>query len=151
MASSARIIGTKQLEKALVEAFADWAENDVNNKYWRDEFFSNKWPYEGVTQRKNGETAGPGPRNIVDTEELYKSGVESFDLTINQNGVLATWHWNAKNSSGEEYAWYVHEGKGPHAATPRKWTDELSDEWLFGSSSIKRDLMDAIERHLNGR
>ena len=150
MASSARIIGTKRLEQALVEAFADWAENDVNNSYWREKF-EERYPYPGpVTARKAKPPAG-NPRDILDTEELYKSGVESFDLNTSPDGARADWHWNAKNSSGEEYAWFVHEGQGPHSRHPRAWTDELSDEWLFGSSSIKRDLMDAIERHLNGR
>ncbi len=146
---SARIVNAAQVEQALLAAFEEWVEEDVNDKYWREQFFSKKWKYNNVTIRKNGDTAGPGPRAIVDLQNLYKSGIESLKLEIGRDGAEARWHWDAKNSSGEEYAWYVHEGEGPHSVTPRKWTDELSDEWLFGYSAIKRDLMDAIERHLN--
>lgn len=150
MAGSARFVGTEQIEQALLAAFEEWASDDVNNEYWREEFFSRKWQYDGTTVRKNGETAGPGPRNIVDLENLYDSGVRSFRFERSADGAEAKWHWNATNSSGEEYAWFVHEGQGPHSRTARPWTDELASEWLFGMSEIKGDLMEAIDRHLNG-
>lgn len=149
MANTARILNVKSIENQLVEAFLEWAEDDVNGEYWAEQFFTNKWPYPSQTKRRNGETAGPGPRNIVDTQELYDSGVESMKLSKSSNGASADWHWNAKNSTGDEYAWYVHEGQGPHSLEPRRWTDELSSEYLFGNSRLKRQLMDKIQSKLN--
>lgn len=151
MAGIARIVGANLIEAALVDAFRDWVEDDVNDEYWAQEFFQSKWPYDAVTKRKNGETVGPGPRDIVDTQELYDSGVESLKVTNGTTEVRADWHWNAKNSSGEEYAWYVHEGRGPHSVDPRKWTDELSDPGLFDGSMIKRKLMSRIASNLGTR
>lgn len=149
MAGTARIIGTKALEKALLGAFQKWTEDDVNGQYWREKF-EEQYPYEGPpTVRKNGEIAGD-PRNILDTEELYDSGVESYRYSIDANGGEANWHWDAKNSSGEEYAWFVHEGQGPHSREPRRWTDELASEYLFEGSEIKGRLMARIDQGLNG-
>lgn len=149
MAGTARIIGTKALEKALLSAFQQWTEDDVNGEYWRERF-EDEYSYEGPpTQRKNGEIARD-PRNILDTEELYDSGVESYRYQENVNGAEANWHWNAKNASGEEYAWFVHEGRGPHSREPRRWTDELASEYLFEGSEIQGRLMARIDQSLNG-
>lgn len=148
MAGIARIIGTKAIEKQLLEAFREWTKEDVNGEYWREKFEEN-YPYPGpLTERKNGELAGD-PRNILDTEELYDSGVESYSYSSSPNGARADWHWNAKNSSGIEYAWFVHEGEGPYSRAPREWTDEMASEYLFEDSEIKRRLMEAIDRRLN--
>lgn len=151
MAGIARIVGANLIENALIAAFEEWVEEDVNDDYWAEEFFQSKWPYDSITKRKNGDTVGPGPRDIVDTQALYDSGVESLKVTKRPTEVRADWHWNAKNSSGSEYAWYVHEGKGPHSVEPRKWTDELSDPGLFEGSMIKRKLLDRIDSSLNSR
>jgi len=148
MAGTARIIGAKQLEQALLAAFEEWTREDVNERHWREKF-EDDYRYPGPpTLRKNGEIAG-NPRDILDTEALYESGVESYKFTRGATGAEANWHWDAKNSSGEEYAWFVHEGQGPHSRVPRPWTDELASEYLFETSAIKRDLMNALDRHLN--
>lgn len=149
MAGIARIIGAKALEKALLSAFQQWTEDDVNGDYWREKF-EEQYPYPGPpTLRKNGEVAG-NPRDILDTEALYDSGVESYRYSSAPDGAEANWHWNAKNSSGEEYAWFVHEGQGPHSREPRRWTDELASEFLFEGSEIKGRLMARIDQNLNG-
>jgi hypothetical protein len=148
MAGIARIVGTKDVEAALVQAFKEWTE-DVNDTYWRERF-EKKYPYKGEpTTRKNGEVVG-NPRDILDTEALYESGVESYEYRSEVNGARADWHWDAKNGSGEEYAWFVHEGKGPYSREPRRWTDEMASEYLFETSNVKRDLMSKIESKLNG-
>lgn len=149
MAGTARIIGTKALEKALLSAFQQWTEDDVNGEYWREKF-EEQYPYPGPpTLRKNGEVAD-NPRDILDTEALYDSGVESYRYASAPNGAEANWHWDAKNSSGEEYAWFVHEGQGPSSREPRRWTDELASEYLFEGSEIKDRLMARIDQSLNG-
>jgi len=149
MAGIAKITGTKDLEKALLDAFQVWTEEDVNGQYWREKF-EEQYPYEGPpTLRKNGEVVGD-PRNILDTEKLYDSGVESYEYSSDANKGQANWHWNAKNSSGEEYAWFVHEGQGPYSRKPRRWTDQLASEYLFDQSEIKDRLMTRIDQSLNG-
>ena len=147
MAGIARIVGGESLEKALLRAFEDWTEEDVNDRYWRERF-EKKYKYPGaITVRKNGERAGD-PRNILDTEALYESGVDSYDYEKGEFEALATWHWNAKNSSGIEYAWYVHEGEGPYSREPRRWTDEFQSDYLFETSNIKGELMDRMATEL---
>ena len=150
MAGTARIIGAKALEKALLSAFQQWTEEDVNGEYWRERF-EEKYKYANrITVRKEKPPAG-NPRDILDTEELYDSGVKSYDFSLNSNGARADWHWNAKNSSEKEYAWYVHEAEeGPSEGYPRRWTDELASEYLFEGSEIKSRLMNRIDRSLNG-
>jgi len=49
---SARIIGAKQIEKALLDAFEVWAEEDINDAHWDDQFRDMdewEWPGEIVT------------------------------------------------------------------------------------------------------
>ena len=121
----AKIIGAKRIEKALLDAFEIWATEDINDAHWDDQFKDDKWKYSNVTERKNRETVGPEPRNIYDLGELYRSGVNSFRFTREQSGAKASWHWNATNSSGNEYAWYVHEGIGSNV-TARPFTDDIS-------------------------
>jgi hypothetical protein len=150
MAGIARIVGTKALEKALLSAFQQWTEDDVNGEYWREQFEKDYKYANRITKRKEKPPA-ENPRDILDTEELYESGVKSYDYSVNNIGARADWHWNAKNSSGEEYAWYVHEAlEGSSKGYPRRWTDELASEYLFEDSEIKGRLMSRIDQSLNG-
>lgn len=151
MAGTARIVGGASIEKALLNAFEQWVKEDVDEDYMTEQFFENKWPYPGPpTQRKSGTIAG-NPRDIVDTAALYESGKNSFRYQEGPNGASADWHWDAKNSSGEEYAWYVHEGQGPYARVARPWTDELAAPNLFDQSTIKQQLVSRIDSSLNTR
>ena len=121
---SARIIGAKQIEKALLDAFEKWAEEDINDAHWDDQFRDmEQWEWDGETRRKNGEVVG-SPRDIYDLGDLYESGVKSFKLNRTTAGAEANWHWDATNSSGEEYAWYVHEGTRKMPGRP--FTDDIS-------------------------
>lgn len=139
--TGAKIVNAKELEKAILQAFTEWAEDDIDDKYMSEQFLDDgRWQYPPPgTLRKNGETAG-NPRNIYDTGELYRSGRESFRVEVNTQGAEASWYWDAKNSSGEEYAWFVHEGQGPYARAARPWTDEISMPFLFQGSEAQRDL-----------
>jgi hypothetical protein len=148
MAGTARIIGAGDLERALLEAFQQWTQGDVNEEYWREKF-EELYPYPGPqTIRKEKPPAG-NPRDILDTEALYESGVESYRYEAGPNGAAANWHWNAKNASGQEYAWYVHEGQGPYSREARPWTDEMASEWLFKGSIIERKLIQRIDEQLS--
>jgi len=125
MAISAKIINQQLIEQALVAAFEDWASEDINKTHWDQQFKdSSRWRYEGETTRRNRQVV-TSPRDIYDLGSLYESGVESFRLIKNAKGPEAKWHWNAINSSGNEYAWYVHEGLGTNA-TARPFTDDVS-------------------------
>jgi hypothetical protein len=136
----ARITNQKAIEAALVKAFETWAEEDVNDKFFSEQFIDRQWPYPGpITIRKEAAPASD-PRNIYDTGSLFKSGQDSFTLNNGVNSSSAEWHWDAKNASGQEYAFYVHEGKGPHSRVPRKWTDDLVIPSLFEVSEAKADL-----------
>jgi hypothetical protein len=126
----ASLNGIKQIEQALVNAFKDWTEQDINNAFWDDQFKEDKWDHSLLTRRKNGDTVG-SPRDIYDLGELYDSGKESYKLTNSAGNVTARWHWDAKNSSGKEYAIYVHEGTGTNAGYPRGFTDDLSIAFSF--------------------
>ncbi len=149
MANTARMVGGESWERALLIAFQKWTEKDVNEQYWREKF-EDEYKYEGpITIRKKKPPAG-NPRDILDTEELYKSGVKSYDYSADGDGARADWHWDAENSSDEQYAWFVHEGQGPHSREPRRWTDELASEYLFEGSEIERRLLNRIEKEING-
>jgi hypothetical protein len=124
------IVGAKfnnsaSLEKALANAFKKWAKEDINEAHWDDQFKDmGRWQYNNETKRKNGEVVG-SPRDIYDYGELYRSGVESFRINESPEMVEAAWHWDAKNSSGQEYAWYVHYGKGTNVDA-RPFTDDIA-------------------------
>jgi hypothetical protein len=136
----ARITNQKAIEAALVKAFKTWAEEDVNDKFFSEQFIDRQWPYPGpITIRKEAALASD-PRNIYDTGSLFKSGQDSFTTPSGVDRLSAEWHWDAKNASGQEYAFYVHEGKGPHSRVPRKWTDDLVIPSLFEVSEAKADL-----------
>lgn len=121
---NATLLNSKKLEQALVTAFEQWATEDINDAHWDDQFKDDRWKYQGETRRKNGEVV-TSPRDIYDLGSLYESGVNSFTLAPSSNGMDARWHWDAKNSSGREYAWYVHEGLSTNQ-TPRPFTDDIS-------------------------
>lgn len=136
----ARIVNSRLIEAALVKAFETWAEEDINDKFFSEQFIDRQWPYPGPeTIRKKRAPAGD-PRDIYDTGALFKSGQDSFTINRNVDIPSAEWHWDAKNSSGMEYAFYVHEGKGPYARVPRKWTEDLVVPSLFEPSEAKADL-----------
>ena len=130
----------------LVKAFETWTRFDVND-YFRDQFLEDKWPYDGETERKNGETV-TSPRNIFDLGDLYRSGRDGFTITQEGVDVTASWNWDAKNSSGRGYAWYVHEGLSTNLA-PRKWTDIFQQRDLFDGSQVSKELKMRIRTALN--
>ena len=123
----AEIVNGHVIENALIAAFETWVEEDINKRHW-DEQFKNmsKWPYDlgdKPTVRKNGQTVD-SPRDIYDLGLLYKSGLKTvFEDTGAM--VTANWHWDAKNTKGKEYAWYVHEGIGSNT-TARPFTDDIA-------------------------
>jgi hypothetical protein len=139
----AKLIGGDILEKKLRAAFETWASEDIDDAYWDDQFKNEKWIYSNETKRKNGETV-TSPRDIYDLGALYDSGRESFRITQGSLDITATWNWDAQNSSGRAYAWYVHEGLGTNVA-PRPWTDELQVPSRFEASSVRLALKRRIK------
>ena len=101
------------------------------------------WEYDGQTLRRNGEVVD-SPRDIYDTGELYRSGIESYDFNVSRNTAMADWRWDARNSSGRYYAYYVHEGQGTNL-TARPWTDELAIPQKFDNSIVKKALLRRIK------
>ena len=143
----ARIINQRLIEQALLDAFDKWAEEDVNNAHWDDPFQDmSKWQWDGETRRKNGETV-LSPRDIYDLGELYQSGVDSFKLSRTTNGTEANWHWDATNSSGEEYAWYVHEGTNKMQGRP--FTDDISVAPAFFRKGPGKALLRQVQQSLS--
>jgi len=136
----ATLVNSRQLEAQLAAAFTEWVDKEVNDDFMSEQFQTNKWDYPRRTVRKNGQQVGPGRRDIYDLGNLYRSGQRSFRINKGSAEIVASWHWNATNSSGDEYAWYVHEGKGPHSIEPRPWTDEVAVPALFSRSPLKRAL-----------
>jgi hypothetical protein len=139
----AKLINAKVIETKLAQAFEEWAREDINNAYWDDQFKDDKWSYANETRRKNGEVVTE-PRNIYDLGKLYESGRESFSITQGGLDVTASWNWDAKNSSGGGYAWYVHEGLSTNVE-PRRWTDELQEPARFNVSVLKKALKGRIK------
>jgi hypothetical protein len=129
------IVNAKSLEAKLVKAFETWTRFDVND-YFRDQFLEEKWPYDGETERKNGETVS-SPRDIFDLGELYRSGRDSFSISQGGIDITASWDWDAKNDSGRGYAWYVHEGLSTNLS-PRQWTDVFQQRDLFAGSNVSK-------------
>jgi hypothetical protein len=122
---SGKIHNSAALEKALASAFKKWAKEDINEAHWDDQFREmGRWKYDNETKRKNGEVVG-NPRDIYDYGLLYESGVESFKINESPSVIEASWHWDAKNSSGQEYAWYVHYGKGTNVDA-RPFTNDIA-------------------------
>ena len=120
------LINPRSIEAALVKAFEDWADEDVNDNFFSEQFISRQWSYPGPETIRKARGPAGDPRDIYDTGALFKSGQESFTLQGGVNGVEANWHWDAKNSSGQEYAFYVHEGKGPHSRSQYRCGDAIA-------------------------
>lgn len=145
MAIGAKIVGMRNIERALQKAFETWAEEDIDDEYMAQKFLDpGEWEYDypnppGYTERKSGEVVR-SPRNIRDLGDLYKSGKESFKV----EGFFASWTWDAVNSQGGAYAYYVHEGIGTNG-TPRPWTDDISIPARFDAGVEKRQLISRIE------
>ncbi len=138
-------INPRAIEAKLVKAFETWTRFDVND-YFRDQFLEDKWLYDGETVRKSGETA-TSPRNIFDLGDLYRSGRDSFSISQGGVDITASWDWDAKNSSGRAYAWYVHEGLSTNLA-PRQWTDIFQQQDLFDRSQVSKELKMRIRNAL---
>jgi hypothetical protein len=102
-----------------------------------------------VTFRKNREIVGPELRDIYDLGKLYESGIKSYNFTAGTGGAEANWHWDAKNNAKtpEEYAWYVHEGRGSNIRA-RKFTDQVSDAKFSFMSDIGLNLLDRVQAKL---
>lgn len=147
---SIKFEGGMALEKALTNAFKEWATTDINDKHWRKQFIERQWQYQRngqslFTERQNGSVAG-NPRDIYDLGELYRSGVRSFDLQDATAGASAEWHWNATNDNGGEYAWFVHEGTGKMPARP--FTDDISLPSSFFDREPGQDLLIRVNQEL---
>jgi hypothetical protein len=140
------IVNAALLEAKLAKAFETWARFDAND-YFREQFVEDQWSYPGETERKSGEIARD-PRNIFDLGDLYRSGRDSFSITQGGMDVTASWDWNAKNSSGRGYAWYVHEGLSTNLA-PRQWTDVFQQRDLFAGSNVSKELRSRIRAVFN--
>jgi hypothetical protein len=146
---SAKIIGAGRIEKAILQAFEEWTEKEINGKHWDAQFGDKKWDYESVTFRKNRETVGPEPRDIYDLGRLYESGVKSYNFTAGSSGAEANWHWDAKNNAKtpQEYAWYVHEGEGSNVRG-RPFTDQVSDAKFSFMNDVGLNLLDRVQAAL---
>jgi hypothetical protein len=138
----AKIVGGELWEKKLQAAFEAWTRFEVND-HFRTQFNTDIWDYSAVTFRKSGQTVGPEPRDIYDLGDLYRSGRDSFTITAGGSDVTASWDWDARNSSGKLYAYYVHEGKGTNIE-PRQWTDPLVSPDLFLASDLSKSLKKRI-------
>lgn len=146
--TGARVRNAQVLANKLANAFETWAKEDVNDAYWDDQFRDmGLWEYDRETRRKNGEIVD-SPRDIFDTGALYRSGVESLRINNSPNAVSADWEWGARNSTGQPYARYVHEGEGTNYGNPRPWTDELAVPQKFDTSVVKRALLARIQEAL---
>jgi hypothetical protein len=142
-----KVVNGERLVAKLVQAFEDWAEEDITNAWWDDQFREmGKWNYDGITRRKSGETVG-SPRDIYDLGALYESGVNSYNFDASKTVAVASWRWDARNSSGDYYARYVHDGLGTNL-TARPWTDELFYPQKFSGSVPERALQNRIKSAL---
>ena len=94
-AINARIIGAKQIEQALINAFEDWTKDDINGKFWEKEFKRADWKYDGTTTRENPAAfikEARELRDIYDYGELMNSGIESYSYQSSPQGASANWH-----------------------------------------------------------
>ena len=149
--AGAKIIGIQQIEQALIEAFEQWTEVDINANFWEEQFTTAKWDYDGTTTRANPSAFikdASSPRDIYDYGELYDSGVKSYKFESSANTASASWHWDATNRSGQEYAWYVHEGEGTNT-TARGFTDKVSDMKFSFLDDIGKALLSRVQTKLS--
>jgi len=138
------VINAKLLEAKLSKAFETWTRFDVND-HFRDQFFEEKWDYGRDTKRKNGDFINAGVRDIYDLGDLYKSGRDSFDVSLSSSGAEANWNWDATNSSGQPYARYVHDAlRGTNVPFARPWTQDVAIPSRFEQSAIKQQLLQRI-------
>lgn len=148
----AKIINAHLIEQALLDAFEEWTREDVNKTFWESEFRRTDWPYnrEEKTIRQNPAAFIPeagNPRDIYDYGELMESGMKSYDYDSGNDGAAASWHWDAKNNKGEEYAWYVHEGT--RFMPGRPFTDRISDAKFSLRLPVGRALLAKMRTSLN--
>lgn len=133
-----QFINPENIVNKLEQAFRVWATEDLDDGFFEEQFKDDKWQYPGYTRRKSGESAGT-VRNIYDLGELYQSGKDSFKITQGTSDITASWNWDAKNSSGNAYALYVHEGIGTNLE-PRPWTDDIYVPAKFQASVVSKAL-----------
>lgn len=115
---NATITNVKVLEKALLNAFEQWTTEDINDGHWDDQFREmEQWTYDNETRRENGQVVS-SPRDIYDMGDLYRSGIESYTITIESKQATASWQWL-------DYGYYVHYGTGSNV-TPRPFTDDIA-------------------------
>jgi len=144
--TDARMRNAQVLTNKLAQAFEQWAWEDINGKYWEQQFKTPKWDYPGETKRKSSTALirdADSPRDIYDYGKLYDSGVENCNVTLSPTTAMASWKWDAKNEAGQAYARYVHDGSKTNLK-PREWTDELAVPQKFDTSEIKQELLNRI-------
>lgn len=140
-----RLINAQKLVNAIANAFENWATEDIDDAHWDDQFRDmDRWDWSGETRRKNGEIVD-SPRDIYDLGNLYRS--KQYSLVKTVNGIEAKWSWNATNNSGQEYAYYVHEGTAKTDARP--FTDDISIPSSFKRKAPGRALIDQMQASLD--
>ena len=154
-AINARLIGGENIEKALLNAFEKWTKEDINEKFWETQFRRKDWPYEstneGLTIRENPSAFIPEAgslRDIYDYGDLMQSGIKSYKYESSSDSGTAHWHWDATNSTGNEYAAYVH--NGTRLMSGRPFTDRISDAKFSFRLPIGKALLDRMRLALDG-
>ena len=143
----ATLVNAKAIENALIEAFEKWSREDINEAHWDDQFRDmDRWDWPNETRRKNKQVVD-SPRDIYDLGELYDSGVKSYAFTKGRTEVSANWHWDATNSSEQEYAWYVHEGTSKMDGRP--FTDDIAVPSSFFSKGPGMAFVGRVQTSLN--
>ena len=150
--TSAKITNKGKLEKAILQAFEQWAEKDINEDHWEAQFQDmDRWDWPNETRRRNGALV-ESPRDIYDLGKLYRSGVESYKFFKDTKRAEAHWHWDATNSSGQEYAHYVH--YGTRFMDGRPFTDDIglaSSFWEKDPGQALKMQMETTLAGLNAR
>lgn len=146
----ATLVNARAIENALMTAFEQWAEQDINDKHWKKQFLDMSrwdWEFKGenrVTIRENPEkNPVTTPRDIDDWGALYESGKNSYAF---RDG-MASWHWDAKNSSGKEYASAVH--YGTKFMDGRPFTDDIAIKASFFFKEPGKDLETRVQSALD--
>jgi hypothetical protein len=142
--AGARFSGGEGIERALIKAFEQWTKEDIDDKFWKAQFIDRRWRYDGVTIRKNKDTVGPDPRDIYDLGLLYES--TSYSYSSSSEAAEAQWNWGATNSSGDEYASYVHDGTKFMPGRP--FTNDVSDVAFSFRRPIGRALLSRVQTAL---